>query len=342
MKVRLLESKDKPAWDAFVHSHEGGTFCHQAGWQDIVTQGGGHEAPYLLAEQDGDIVGILPLSLQRSILFGKSLKSTSFAVYGGPLVSETSALEALDAAAWGMAVKAGVDALEYRCEKPLHDDWAVKDDLYVTFKKEITSDREANLLSIKGSQRRYIKKGANLGLTASVEDDLDLFYHLYAVSVRNLGTPIFPKALFAQYLDTFKGNADILVARTADGHPISAILSFYYKDQVLPYYIGSTPEARECFGNDFLIFEVLDHAAQRGKRLFDFGRSKVGTGAYAFKKHWGFDPAPLYYEYKLRDGAEIPDMNPLNPKYQLMIKTWKMLPVCLTKLIGPPIARHLG
>jgi hypothetical protein len=94
--------------------------------------------------------------------------------------------------------------------------------------------------------------------------------------------------------------------------------------------------------NDFMYWEVMRRAAARGCRLFDFGRSKAGTGAFAFKKNWGFDPAPLHYRYRLAPGASIPDHNPLNPKYRLFIAAWKRLPVPVANLLGPHIVRGVG
>ncbi|HEB78684.1 MAG TPA: peptidoglycan bridge formation protein FemAB, partial [Methylothermaceae bacterium] len=83
-------------------------------------------------------------------------------------------------------------------------------------------------------------------------------------------------------------------------------------------------------------------AVERGVRVFDYGRSKKGTGSYRFKTHWGFKPEPLYYEYELIRAETMPDINPLNPKYQLFIKVWRKLPLPLSKWIGPWLARSLG
>ena len=124
------------------------------------------------------------------------------------------------------------------------------------------------------------------------------------------------------------------------GTPIAAVLSFYFRDQVLPYYGGGTPAARSRAGNDIMYWEVMKRAADRGCRVFDFGRSKAGTGAYSFKKNWGFNPTPLNYEFKLRVGDTIPDVNPLNPKYRLMIETWKRLPLPVANLLGPMLVKE--
>ena len=163
----------------------------------------------------------------------------------------------------------------------------------------------------------------------------------YAESVRNLGTPVFSRRYFAELKRVFGSDCDIVLVRDA-GEPVSAVLNFYHKDSVLPYYGGGTAGARRTGANDFLYWEVIRRAAGRGYRRFDFGRSKSGTGAFAFKKNWGFEPEFLQYEYQMRAGQTLPDKNPLNPKYSLLIEAWKRLPLPIANLIGPLLVRNLG
>jgi FemAB-related protein (PEP-CTERM system-associated) len=126
------------------------------------------------------------------------------------------------------------------------------------------------------------------------------------------------------------------------GLAVASVMTFYFRDTVLPYYGGGTSEAREVAGNDFMYWEVMRRAAERGFRVFDYGRSKRGTGAFAFKKNWGFEPEPLVYEFHLRHVAKIPDVNPLNPKYRLFVAAWRRLPLAIANVIGPLIARDLA
>jgi FemAB-related protein (PEP-CTERM system-associated) len=126
------------------------------------------------------------------------------------------------------------------------------------------------------------------------------------------------------------------------GRPLSSVLSFYFRDEVLPYYAGDAEAARELAANDFKYWELMRRAAARGYRLFDFGRSKVGTGSFSFKKNWGFVPQPLSYEYRLYRRDEVPQNNPLNPKYRAFIALWRRLPRPVANALGPHIVRNLG
>ena len=128
----------------------------------------------------------------------------------------------------------------------------------------------------------------------------------------------------------------------SSGRALSSVLSFYFRDEVLPYYAGDDETAREMAANDFKYWELMRRACQRGVKVFDYGRSKLGSGSYAFKKNWGFEPQPLHYEYKLCRARAVPDVNPLNPKYRLLIAAWRRLPLPLANLIGPHVSKNLG
>ncbi len=138
-------------------------------------------------------------------------------------------------------------------------------------------------------------------------------------------------------LDTFGADADILTVHQ-DGDPVASVLSFYDRGTVYPYWGGGTHAARALRANELMYFELMRHAASRGCTRFDFGRSKLGTGAFAYKKNWGFDPKPLVYAVK----GDARETNPLSPKYRLQVALWKKLPLSIANLLGPPIARGLG
>jgi FemAB-related protein (PEP-CTERM system-associated) len=214
-------------------------------------------------------------------------------------------------------------------------------DLYVTFRKSVEADHDRNLKAIPRKQRAMVRKAIQNGLVSVTERSTGVLHRIYAESVRNLGTPVVARRYFDLLLDAFKDAADIVTVLD-DGQPIASVLNFYFREEVLPYYGGGTIQARHRAGNDFMYWEVMRRAVDRGCRIFDFGRSKIGTGAYAFKHNWGFEPAPLHYRYQLAPGAVIPEHNPLNPKYRLFIAAWKRLPLPVANVLGPPLVRGLG
>lgn len=347
VSVRALAPSDIAAWDGFVTAHPDGTFFHLAAWQTVIARAFGHATHYALAETDGIITGVLPLAQVKTMLFGNSLVSVPFCVHGGPLASDRASFQALEAHAAGLMDRLAVPVMEFRFrDAPPADwldeaQWPQRSDLYVLFRKAISASDDANLKAIPRKQRAMVRKGIDAGLRSDLDTDITRLHAIYAESVRNLGTPVFSRHFFAILMEEFAGQIDIVTI--LDGQtPIASVMNFYFRNEVLPYYGGGRAVARDRYGNDFMYWEVMRRAAAKGCTLFDFGRSKLGTGAMAFKKNWGFTPAPMHYRFRLAPGQSIPDNNPLNPKFALFIAAWKRLPIPVANLIGPHIVRGLG
>jgi FemAB-related protein (PEP-CTERM system-associated) len=341
VRVSYLDDRTEARWDAFVEACPTATFFHRAGWKTAIERSFGHRGHFLYAEADGQIRGVLPLVHVHSRLFGNALISNAFCVYGGVASETGGAQRALDARALELAHSLGVDYLEYRSRSPVHADWACNADLYATFRKQISQDPEENLRAIPRKQRAMVRKGIKAGLKSEQDADVDRLYRLYAESVRNLGTPVLAKKYFRNLKQVFGDACEVLTV-TREGTPLGSVMSFYFRDEVLPYYGGGSAAARDVAANDFMYWELMRRAGGRGYRIFDFGRSKRGTGSFAFKTHWGFEPRPLHYEYKLLRANEMPAINPLNPKYRAFIALWRRLPLAVANLVGPLIARDLA
>ena len=341
--VRPLDTASESAWDRFVDAMPSATFFHRAGWAKVIEAAFGHTTHYSFTERDGAITGVLPLVRVKTLLFGDTLISNPFCVYGGPLAADAESEAALIAHAESLLVRTGASALEFRHLGTVEDaaDWIERPDMYVTFRKAIEGDHDRNMKAIPRKQRAMVRKGLQNGLTSVVGRDVGLLHRIYAESVRNLGTPVFSRRYFQVLMDVFGDSADIVTIMDQDV-PIASVMNFYFRDEVLPYYGGGAAAARGRAGNDFLYWETMRRAADRGCRMFDFGRSKIGTGSYAFKHNWGFEPEKLHYRFRLKPGATIPDHNPLNPKYRMFIAAWKRLPLPVANLIGPFIVRGVG
>ncbi|MEG1051414.1 MAG: FemAB family PEP-CTERM system-associated protein [Janthinobacterium sp.] len=341
--VRSLQGHEHARWDAFVDTCPEATFFHRAGWQTIMQQGFQHDSHFLYAEQDGRIAGVLPLAHLRSRLFGSSLVSLPFCVYGGIAGGGAQVRQALDSAALALARRLGVGHLEYRwreVEQQPDASW-LHQPLYATFRRPLHADAEQNLLAIPRKQRAVVRKAMAAGLHSAIDYDLKHFYPIYAASVHRLGTPVFARRHFALLRTVFGKACEILTVYHGQQAQASVLL-FYFRDEVLPYYGGGSVLARSTGANDFMYWEAMRRACARGYRLFDFGRSKLGTGAYDFKKNWGFTPQPLPYVYQLVRAKALPEVNPLNPKYALFIRAWRCLPLPLANLLGPHLVRQLG
>jgi FemAB-related protein (PEP-CTERM system-associated) len=307
----------------------------------VIERSLGHRTHYLCAWRGKTLAGILPLVHIRSRLFGNSLVSLGFGVYGG-ILGDDDAAQALAQEAASLGRSLGVGHVELRHMTRARAGWLTKPDLYFTFCRTLAKDSAANLKAIPRKKRADLRKAIdNPALSVDAGADLDVFFAIYSESVRNLGTPILPKRFFAAIAEEFGPAVEISAVKGPAG-PVAALMTFYFKDRVMPYYGGANAAARPLHAYDLQYFRLMERALARGATIFDFGRSKRGTGAYDYKTYWGFEPTPLAYEFYLVKGGELPDVNPLNPKYKLMIETWRRLPLGLANAIGPLIARQIG
>ena len=342
--LKMLDRRDVDGasrWDRFVLSCPNATFFHRAGWQRIVAEVFRHKTFFLYVDNDGVIEGVLPLAQVKSLLFGHGLVSLPFAVYGGVAAICDEAADLLEAEAQSLAQRLGVEHLELRNVASRHADWPAQD-LYVTFRKAILPEPEANMLAIPRKQRAMVRKGIKNELVSHIDPDVDRFFALYADNVLRHGTPALPKKFFQRLKEAFGDDCEVLTVTDPAGRTLSSVLSFYFRDEVLPYYAGDDLAARDLAANDFKYWELMRRACERGCKVFDYGRSKIGTGPYSFKKNWGFEPQPLSYEYRLYKRDSVPQNNPMNPKYRVFIALWKRLPLGVANAIGPHIVRHLG
>ena len=343
-QISVLKSSDYAGWDAFVNGHGQGTFCHLSGWKTAIEQGAGQHCPYLIAKQDGVVVGILPLTIKKHFIFGKALISNMFCVYGGALGVDGDIVNDLYEHAWRFALDHRLPVFEVRAEVPEHtgsDDWITASGS-ATFKKQLASNDDEQLLAVPRKQRAVIRKSLKNQLVTNWTGDLNLFYDLYARSVLALGTPVFPKKLFAALIAVFGDAVQIQLTSCPDGRPAASLMSFYFNQTVMPYYAGGSVLVRPLAAHDFMYYNLMLHARERGCSTFDFGRSKIDSGPFRFKKNWGFEPLPLRYCSRLAPGAKQPNLSQNAGPFATMSKVWKKLPLGVSKILGPPLARHLG
>ncbi|MGR2767730.1 FemAB family XrtA/PEP-CTERM system-associated protein [Photobacterium ganghwense] len=343
LSIRKLTPTEHNAWDKYVDTHPQGSFFHLSGWLDVIQSVFGHRHHYMLAEQDKQVVGVLPLFEQKSWLFGHSLVSTPFCVYGGALADSDSVREKLEEAAYELGCNLNVDYVELRDRNSVESKgpW-VTHSHHTSFGCTLPDDPEQILTAIKRKQRAVIRHAQKNALSWDNSDNPAECFDLYSESVRNLGTPVFSDKLFTSLKQQFGEQCETLIIRDHAQTPVSGVLSFYYKGEVLPYYGGGTLDARDLKSNDFMYFQLMQLAHQKGIRQFDFGRSKNDSGSYKYKKHWGMEETPLNYRVALVKAQALPNLSPNNPKYRYFIQLWQKLPLSLSRRLGPLLSKYLG
>ncbi len=321
----------------------GASLFHRPAWLRAVEAGTGQRAAGLIAERLGTVTGWLPLTEVRSALFGKALVSSGFGVAGGILADGEADALALAERAQAHAQRGGFAGIELR-GGPIPAGWDQWSDKHCGFERALAADDEAELLAIPRKARAEVRKGLGFGHRVTIgrgATDLAAHYGCYSESVRNLGTPVFPRALFASMLEAFPASSDILTVWQGDV-PLASVLSFYHDGAVLPFWGGGVFAARAARANEVMYYELMLHARRQGMTRFDFGRSKTGSGPFAFKKNWGFEPQPLTYGGWTAPGQPARNIDPTDASYSRKIELWKKLPLPIANTLGPWIARGLA
>jgi len=343
LEIRQLGTNgfdDEAAWDRFVRSSPDGTVFHRCAWKHVVEDVFRHRSHYLAAVEANTIRAVLPLFHIRGLLSGNVLVSVPYGVYGGLSGADASARASLLAAARETAARLKARLVELRHLHQPEPNLPTKS-LYVRFAKPIEPDPEAILAAIPRKQRRMVRQGMKNNLEARRGwESLNDFYEIYLTSRRRLGSPPYSRQLFEAIRDRFGGDAQLLTI-WHEGRPMSGVVTLFDRDRVLPYYGAARPDAFRLAVNDFMYWELMRQSCIDGYAHFDFGRSREGSGSYDFKRHWGFEPEPLAYQYILSEGESVPNVSPSNPKFRIFIEAWKRLPVSVSRRLGPPLTRWL-
>lgn len=338
----LRDAGDVRRIEGFL-AEAGASLFHRPAWLAAVEAGTGQRAAGIVSERLGQVTGWLPLTEVRSVLFGKALVSSGFGVGGGIIAERRDAARALALAAEDHAVRHGFAGIELR-GGPIPEYWQAWDDKHCGFERPLAADDEAELVAIPRKARAEVRKGLSFGHRVTIgrgRADLAAHYACYSESVRNLGTPVFPRALFAAMLEAFPDSSDILTVWDGE-RPLASVLSFYHDGAVMPFWGGGTFAARAARANEVMYYELMLHARRQGMNRFDFGRSKTGSGPFAFKKNWGFAPQPLTYGAWTAPGQPARNLDPTDASYSRKIELWKKLPLPLANTLGPWIARGLA
>ncbi len=340
-KKMQLNIKTTQNWDNYVLSHPSGTIFHLTAWKNVIEKTFNHKSTYLTVENQDKLCGIFPMFEIKSLLFGHFFISIPFAEIGGPLTDSPDIEQSLIKKASKITQSHNAQYLEIRNRNKIPG--LKTKSLYYNFRKEIFPDHDENLKAIPRKSRAMVRNAIKKNLVSETGHHLlPEFYKILALNYHRLGTPIFPKKFFKNFLSEYKKNADILLIKTEKNELAAAVLFFIFKDQMIPYYAGSDFTFRQLGPNDFLYWELMKLAVEKKCTIFDFGRSKEGTGSFSFKKHWGFKPQPLAYQYHLAKARDIPNLSPANPKYKKKIQMWQKMPHTLTKLLGPLISKNLA
>ncbi|MBC19255.1 MAG: hypothetical protein CMJ74_03200 [Planctomycetaceae bacterium] len=336
----LKEPKFLAAWSQFTDQAAGFYSC--AAWLLATSQGLNHDPHVLVARRGGQWVGVLPLSLVRSALFGRFLVSLPYVNTAGVVACDTAAAVGLIDRAVALADELDVRFLELRHERPVeHPRLNQQRTDKVHMRLLLPDSSEMLWKALSPKVRNQIRKGQkqDFEIHWGGLEVLNEFYAVFSRNMRDLGTPVFSQKLFSSLLEGFPESAEFCTLTTA-GKAAAGSLLIHGPGVTQVPSASALREFNRQNANMLMYWQLLCRAIERGQKTFDFGRSSQDSNTFRFKKQWGAEGEPAVWQYYVRKG-DISEMRPESAKYRLLIKTWQRLPVPLTRWIGPPIVRGI-
>ena len=331
-----------PGWDRFVETHPEGKIYHLEQWNQLISRTFGHSVKYIVLRRGEEIAGVLPLTEFKSRIFGQFAVSLPFINYGGPLLTEAELAHPLNVFLAEMRAKNKYDYIELRFDSQKETALPSKQHK-VTFFLDLPGDSEELWNFFKSKLRSQIRrpiKEEMIARSGGIELLKD-FYRIFAMNMRELGTPVLPKAFFKNILTVFPDNAFITVVYTREGQAAAASFLIKYKNVMEIPWASSLRDFNRFSPNMLLYWESLKLAIEKECKVFDFGRCTPDSGTYRFKKQWDAREHPLCWAYVLPNGDKLPELNPENDKFALAIKIWTKLPLSVTKILGPQIIKNI-
>ncbi|MFT6905433.1 MAG: serine/alanine adding enzyme [Oleiphilaceae bacterium] len=340
LKIAQLTTHNQQQWTRYVEQHPNATIYHSLTIKKVIEQTFNHKTLYLMAvDKNDEVRGVLPLTQLKSRLFGDLYCAVPFFNYGGVLADNDSIETQLINHAWLTASTYGSQHIEYRQTHKLSD-LPCRDDK-VSMILELPEHKECLWQNLGSKLRAQINKAAahthqvKIGKLELVDD----FYQVFAQRMRDLGTPVYSKKLFINMLKQ-NASASIVVIYVKNRAASAGFILGWRNTLEIPW-ASSIKDANNQDNNMLLYWHILQFAIEQKYECFDFGRSSKDASTYKFKKQWGAKEYPLYWHYSLNEQDEIPSITTHNPKYQLAITIWKILPIWLTKIIGPHIVKYI-
>jgi len=342
LTVDRLNGTGAAEWQAYVRRSHAATLFHDLRWSDAVRRCFRHRPIYLLAREGDGMRGILPLFEVRSVLVGRVLVSVPYGVYGGIAADTSGVASALLDGAARWARRLGVRYVELRHLQPNRFHLPTKG-RYVTFIKDLPASADDCLGALPRKARAAARHAIDrYRLRAEFGPrHLPAIHHLYARTVRRLGSPVYPRRFFELLAEGF-GEQCVCQAVFHQDVMVAGLLSFIFKDRMMPYYSGSLLDYRHMNTSNFLYLKAMEYGVEHGCRQFDFGRTRrENTGPYQFKRNQGFRPQPLPYQMLLTGRRPKVRLDPGEEQFSLAQQVWRRLPLAVTKWVGALVTRSI-
>ena len=340
MRVEKLSIGKESLWDDYVDQHPEATFFHKSGWKRVIMDSMNHEAHYLMAVDDNKLIGIYPLFILSTGLFGKMGVSLPFVNYGGILSDNIEVEKLLLNEAEAIGRETGCRYIELHQRSPLKSGLPTSQHKVASL-IPLQGGADEVFMKLHHNVRNKIRKSKKNGVTVQKGMEyLTDFYHIYSRNLRDLGTPVLTKRFFEHVVDIFPEQA-VIYRATRQGKTIGAKITLMDQKTCYFEWSASLRESLKYAPVHAMNWAAIEDACAEGCHQIDFGRSTAESSHQKFKKYWGVESYKMPWAYQLLNCNEIPGLNKENSKFSLPISLWKKLPLSLSRILGPPIARRL-
>lgn len=363
-KLNLNDGEVCKEWDNFLSSKHcletsisrGETV--KSSYIKSIIKGLGHESYSFLCRDEKDtIVGVLPLILTKSLIFGTFLTSIPFFNYGGIFAENEDIKKLLLENAVKVGKRIGAKSIQLRDSAPtpfLDEIEHVSLNKHKAHMIYALPQNKETFGEGNAKQRAKLKSQAHLVLRKSSEIGFDVetrfghiellndFYYVFSRHMRDLGTPVYSKEWFRSVLNELSESNSTLSVTYINKKP--AAVAFLVADgayMTVPW-ASSLKKHNKLSLNTYQYWKILSYAQSLGVKNFDFGRSTINEGTYRFKLQWGAKPNVCYwYNIPLTKQKKIDSLSPSNPKFNLLIQVWKRLPLIISNTLGPVIVKGI-
>lgn len=340
MKHVIELTAENPAWDDFLARYEHLIF-HTPKFFHFFEKTFAQKLLYLAVVSDDNITLVFPSVLIKHLLFGRKIISVGYLEYGGfagekediPLVLEyikncygyvsyieiRQGLEKFD----GILSANTIATIPYR-----------------RFLLPLASVDTA-WKGIQKHKRKAIKKAEEDGVVICEFgiDDINHFYELYLRNMRSFGSPPYGRHFFLNFI--YMGMGKIFGA-FINGKLVAALAGYCYQTRIHIIIAVSDDKYLINRPNDAVHWAFIKYGCENGYTLFDFGRTREGSGQHEYKEKFGAEMHPLHHYYLLFNTKDIPHMDPTDKKMKVAAAAWKHLPLFVTEKTGHWLREGLG
>ena len=348
MNVRLANDNDEKEWDAFVQEHSDTSPYHLFAWKKAVETAYGHKTYYLMAEENGQVSGVLPLVYFKLPVLSGYFVSTPFCDFGDAVAADDHTKVQLIMKATLIAKGEKIKYIELRGDVKQISLQNLNLTVNTMSHKvrmllELPDSSEILWDSFKSKLRSQIRKAEKNDLVFKWGNikDIDDFYAVFSQNMHDLGSPVHSKRWFYNILNFYGGNARMGLVYHNE-KPVGTGIILSNSNSISIPWASTLREYNRFSPNMMLYWNFLKYASDYGYKQFDFGRSTPDEGTYKFKVQWGAKPVPLYWHYIMTNKGEFRADSANSSKRDAIMKLWQKLPLGVANLIGPAIRKHIS